>query len=341
MTYAEIAKAARGKMGPCRACPTCDGRACRATLPGPGSKGSGTVATRNRQAWERYRLVMDTIGEGGEASTATTVLGRNLALPVMVGPLGDVKRHYGDLYDDVAYNEAILGGCAAAGTVGWTGDGLRAEVHERACGIIAGLGGAGVTTIKPWSMDLVAKKLDLALAAHPTAVAMDVDGAGLPFLKGQEPPAGAKSVAQLAQIADRCHQAGVPFVVKGVLSVRGAQKAAQAGVDAIVVSNHGGRVLDGVPATAEVLPAVVDAVGDQVEVLVDGGIRSGIDVFRALALGARAVMICRPFAVCVYGAGQQGVEDYLAQLGAELADAMDMCGVRAVGDLSRDNLMVC
>lgn len=339
MNYQEIAKAARGKMGPCRACPVCDGRACGGTIPGPGCKGSGTVATRNREAWERYRLVMDTIGEGGTASTAATVLGRELSLPVMVGPLGDVRRHYGDLFDDVSYNGAILAGAAAAGTLGWTGDGLRAEVHERACGLIASLGGAGVTTIKPWSMDVVGHKLDLALAARPAAVAMDVDAAGLPFLKGQQPPAGAKTVGQLGEIAARCHEAGVPFVVKGVLSPRGAEKAAQAGADAVVVSNHGGRVLDGVAATAEVLPGVVDAVGGEIEVLVDGGVRSGVDVLRALALGATAVLMCRPFAVCVYGAGQQGVEDYLTQLAGELADAMEMCGMHSVAEVSRDLLV--
>ncbi|MCH3948721.1 MAG: alpha-hydroxy-acid oxidizing protein [Olsenella sp.] len=152
---------------------------------------------------------------------------------------------------------------------------------------------------------------------------MDIDGAGLPFLKGQQPPAGAKDVSQLREIAKACHAAGVPFVLKGIMTERGAEKTLKAGADGIVVSNHGGRVQDGVEATATVLPDVARAVRDDLVVLVDGGIRSGVDVFRALALGASAVLMCRPFVVAMYGGGQ-GVRDYLGELQGELSDTMEM-----------------
>ena len=167
---------------------------------------------------------------------------------------------------------------------------------------------------------------------------MDIDAAGLPFLRGQQPPAGAKSAAQIAEVATRCHEAGVPFVLKGVMTAQAALRAADAGVDAIVVSNHGGRVLDGTPATAAVLPEVVDAVGERIEVLVDGGIRSGLDVFRALALGARACLVCRPFVVAAFGGGEEGVRSYLRELHSGLEDAMEMCGAATVSDVTRDML---
>ena len=154
----------------------------------------------------------------------------------------------------------------------------------------------------------------------------------------REPPAGAKSAAEVAEIVSRCHERNVPFVLKGVMTPRAASRAAEAGVDAIVVSNHGGRVLDGTPATAEVLPDIVSAVGDEVEVLVDGGIRSGLDVFRAIALGARACLVCRPFVVSAFGGGERGVRDYLGQLRSELADAMEMCGMPSLHDISREAL---
>ena len=165
---------------------------------------------------------------------------------------------------------------------------------------------------------------------------MDIDGAGLPFLKGQQPPAGAKGVSQLREIAKACHAADTPFVLKGIMTERGAEKAMKAGVDGIVVSNHGGRVQDGVEATATVLPEISRAVGDDLVVLVDGGIRSGVDVFRALALGANAVLMCRPFVVAMYGGGEQGVMDLLAQLQGELADTMEMCGAETVSDITDD-----
>lgn len=339
MTYAELAAAARGNIGPyCRACPTCDGRACAGVIPGPGDKGSGRIASRNWAAWQERLVNMDTLHAPFSADTRTRALGHDLALPVMVGPVGDVQRHYGERYDTVSYNECVLTAAAGAGTLAFTGDGLDATIMGQACDLIGRLGGTGVPTVKPWDEATLARKLDQALAARPVAVAMDIDAAGLPFLRGQEPPAGAKSASQVAEVAARCHDAGVPFVLKGVMTAAAAERAAGAGVDAVVVSNHGGRVLDGVPATADALPRVVAAVGDSVEVLVDGGIRSGLDVFRALALGARACLVCRPFVVAAFGGGADGVRDYLAQLRAELADAMEMCGAATVADVTRDML---
>ena len=114
--------------------------------------------------------------------------------------------------------------------------------------------------------------------------------------------------------------------------------APTAGASGIVVSNHGGRVLDQCPATAEVLPAIVDAVGGKMTILVDGGIRTGMDVFKALALGADAVLIGRPFVNMVYGGGAEGVQVYVDKLKAELADTMAMCGAHKLSDIKRSML---
>ena len=339
MTYEELANQARGQMGEwCKACPICDGRACGSHIPGPGSKGSGNVAARNHEAWKDYRLSMDTIHETFTADISARVLGRQLALPVMIAPVGDVPLHYGSKYDTVAYNRTVLQAAHEAGTLAWTGDGTDESIMSNALELIGSMDGAGVPTIKPWSMDVVFEKLEAALAVHPAAVAMDIDAAGLPFLRGQQPPAGAKSRAELREIGHRCHAADVPFVVKGVMSVRAAEKAVRAHADAIVVSNHGGRVLDGVPATAEVLPDIAAEFRGATQILVDGGIRSGIDVFRALAMGATAALVCRPFVVATFGGGAQGVRDYLDQFARELSDAMEMCGARSVSDIDREML---
>lgn len=339
MKYSELAAAARGNIGPyCKACPVCDGRGCKNTVPGPGAKGTGTVAIRNYAAWQDVLVNMDTLHAPFEADTACTVLGRELSLPVMIGPVGDVQRHYGKKYDTVGYNECVLRAAEREGTLAWTGDGLDARMMADSCDLISKLDGAGVVTVKPWDANTLDAKLAQALAARPAAVAMDIDAAGLPFLKGQNPPAGAKDEGQVAEVVAACHEEGIPFVLKGVMTPAAAERAARAGADGIVVSNHGGRVLDGVPATALVLPGIADAVGDDLEVLVDGGVRSGLDVFRALALGAKACLVCRPFVVAAFGDGSDGVSALLCQLKGELADAMEMCGAATVADIDASML---
>ena len=122
------------------------------------------------------------------------------------------------------------------------------------------------------------------------------------------------------------------------MTVRGALKAKEAGAAGIVVSNHGGRVLDQCPATAEVLPEIADAVGGDMMILVDGGIRDGVDIFKALALGADGVIIARPYVVAVYGGAQEGIAALTQKLGAELADAMKMCGTPDLKSISKENV---
>ena len=193
--------------------------------------------------------------------------------------------------------------------------------------------GCGVPTVKPWNIDLIREKMALVESADPIAIAMDIDAAGLPFLKNLTPPAGSKTVDELKEIVRLAE--GKPFILKGIMTVNGAKKALEAGASGIVVSNHGGRVLDQCPATAEVLPAIADAVGDKMTILVDGGIRTGMDVFKALALGADAVLIGRPFVNMVYGGGAEGVQVYVNKLKAELEDTMAMCGAHKLSDITR------
>ncbi len=128
---------------------------------------------------------------------------------------------------------------------------------------------------------------------------------------------------------------GLPFIVKGIMTAKGAIKARDAGAAAIVVSNHGGRVLDQCPATAEVLPEIAKAVGGSLKILVDGGIRSGVEVFKALALGADGVLIGRPFVPMAFGGGDEAVRDYVAKIGGELEDTMMMCGAFTLDQIDR------
>ena len=334
MNYQEILQQARGSMGPyCKACPICNGQACKNTVPGPGAKGLGTGAIRNYQKWQELCVNMDTFCENKGVDTTARLFGREFVLPVFAAPVGAMQLHYGDKYTDLEYNDILVSACADAGIAAFTGDGTNPAVIEAAANALAKASGKGVPTIKPWNIDLIRQKMDMVKPSGPIAIAMDIDAAGLPFLKNLTPPAGSKTVEELKEIA---RIAEVPFILKGVMTVKGALKALEAGASGIVVSNHGGRVLDQCPATAEVLPAIVDAVGGKMTILVDGGIRSGMDVFKALALGADGVLIGRPFVTMVYGGGAEGVQVYVDKLKAELADTMAMCGAHSLDEISRD-----
>lgn len=334
MQYSELLTAARGEVGPyCKACPVCNGRACGNTIPGPGAKDLGVGAIRNYDAWQKLSVNMDTICEGGEVSTKASLFGHSFALPVFAGPVGALKMHYGEKYDDLAYNSILVPAACCVGIAAFTGDGTNPAVFAGAVEAIQKSGGAGIPTVKPWDMATVFQKLEAAKQSGAYAVAMDIDAAGLPFLQGLTPPAGSKTVQELKEIIAAAER---PFILKGIMTVRGAEKAAEAGASAIIVSNHGGRVLDQCPATAEVLEEIVRAVGDKVTVLVDGGIRTGIDVFKALALGAKGVLIARPYVTAVYGGGAEGVACYTNKLKAELVDCMKMCGAKTLSDITRD-----
>lgn len=335
MNYQEVLAEARGVIGKyCKACPVCNGRACGNQIPGPGAKGSGDCAIRNFEKWQDIRVNMDTICSAGAVDTSVTLFGRKFRMPVFAGPVGAVNLHYGEKYSDLTYNQVLLKGCADNGIAAFTGDGTNEQVVIAAAKAIAEVEGVGVPTIKPWSKEVVAQKMELVKQSGAFAVAMDIDAAGLPFLKNCEPPAGSKTVEELKEIISGVD---VPFIVKGVITVKGALKAKEAGASAIVVSNHGGRVLDQCPSTAEVLPEIVKVLkGSGITILVDGGIRSGVDVFKALAMGADGVIIARPFVTAVYGGGEEGVKIYIDKLASELEDTMAMCGAHSIEEITSD-----
>lgn len=338
MNYNEVLNEARTCMGPyCKACPVCNGKACKNQIPGPGSKGVGDTAIRNYDKWQEIRVNMDTLTQNRPVDTSMELFGQKFKYPFFAGPVGAVKMHYSDKYDDLSYNNVLVDACAKAGIAAFTGDGIDANVMVAATKAIKAAGGMGVPTVKPWNLDTIREKMEMVKEAGAFAVAMDVDAAGLPFLKNMNPPAGSKTVEELREISEMTQ---VPFIVKGIMTKKAALKAKEAGAAAIVVSNHGGRVLDQCPATAEVLEGIADAVGKDMKIFVDGGIRTGTDVFKALALGADGIIIARPFVAAVYGAGADGVQSYVDKIGSELADTMAMCGAYSLDEITKDMVSI-
>ncbi len=331
MTFQEACLNAKKNIGPhCRVCPECNGIACRGVIPGPGGKGSGLGFIRNYQELRNIRLAMDTIYRPGTISTETTLFGKTFRLPVFAAPIGAVALHYSDVYDDASYSEAVVQGCVEAGSAAFTGDGPKEIAFYGPLEAIRKAGGIGVPTVKPWNVQEVIERARRAQDAGAFAIAMDIDAAGLAVLAQQGKPVGPLPVEDIARIVKALK---VPFILKGIMTPGGARKAVETGARGIVVSNHGGRVLDETPATIEVLPEIVKAVSGKATILIDGGFRTGLDVFKALALGADGVLIGRPFAHAVYGGGKEGVLAYLAKVRSELEEAMRMTGAAELKDI--------
>ncbi len=318
--------------GFCRVCPVCDGRACAGQVPGMGGLGTGSGFRANLAALAEWRLNMRVLHEAREPDPATRVLDIDLAMPVMAAPIGGVAFNMGGAVSEEDYIASKLKACQAGGIIGGTGDGVPTFIHEAGFAAITELGGHGIPFIKPWEDAELDTKLEKALATGTRVVGMDVDAAGLVTLRQMGRPVSPKSPDQIREIIARTP---ARFILKGIMTVDQARLAVDAGAAAIVVSNHGGRVLDHTPGAAEVLPEIADAVSGQVTVLADGGIRSGADVLKMVALGADAVMIGRPFSVATVGGLEDGVRTYIDQIRTELISAMVLTGCRDLAAVGR------
>lgn len=337
MNVHEIRNQARDRVkSQCRVCPVCDGRACAGEVPGMGGIGSGASFRNNVAALVSWRLNMRVLHDANSPETVLTLWDRALSLPVLAAPVGAVGRNLGSGMADEEYVGHLIDGCVAAGTLASTGDVPDIAMFRRFMAQVAGRGASVVPFIKPWGKDAVTARMDIAREAGCDICGMDVDAAGLTILRTLAAPVSVKSPRELAEIIECAHQRGMKFIVKGIMTVDDAEAAADAGADALVVSNHGGRVLDCTPGTAEVLPEIAEAAGDRITVMVDGGIRTGADVLKVLALGAKAALVCRPVAVMLHGDEEQGVPAYFANLREELAQAMRLTGCKNLASINGD-----
>lgn len=320
MDMQEIRKKAKEMMrGSCRLCPVCDGRACAGEVPGMGGAGTGGSFQAAVAALAKIKLNMRTIHATAEPDTSLTLLGQKLTLPVLAAPVAGLKINMACDMDEGEYALEYLAGCREAGTLGCFGDAVPDFIYQAGLDALHKLGGRGVPVVKPFEDEYLLPKLDQAKEAGAPMVGMDIDAAGLitPRLMGR--PVSPKTPQKLKEIIS---YTPLPFILKGIMTPDEARLAQEAGAAGIVVSNHGGRLLDHLPGTAEVLPAIAKAVKGKITILVDGGVRSGADVLKMLALGADAVLIGRPFAWACIGGGRQGVKLYLDTIRDELISAM-------------------
>jgi 4-hydroxymandelate oxidase len=319
------------------------------------------TARDNVEAWRRIRFLPHVLRDVSSVSTSAHLFGTDLPAPILIAPMAAQRLAHPE------GERAMARAAAEAGTVMIVSTMATVAMEE----VAAAAPGAPrwfqfyVHRDREMSADLVRRAAD----AGYEAVVLTVD---LPVLGRRrkdeinrfELPEGMQ-MENLAVSIDSMHGSGLgeysdaafdpsltfddiewvrsiadlPVIVKGVMRPDDADSCVAAGADAIVVSNHGGRQLDGVVATADALPPIVDAVAGRVPVLVDGGIRGGYDVARALCLGADAVLVGRPLLWGLAVGGARGAQAVLDELKSELTRSMALLGVTSVGDLDRSLLV--
>ncbi|OFJ54331.1 pre-mycofactocin synthase MftD [Mycolicibacterium grossiae] len=351
-----------------------------------GGSEAGLTVNGNNAAFNELGFAPHVIGALEKRDLATTVMGQQVSLPVLISPTG-VQAVHPDGEVAVARAAAARGTAMGLSSFAskpieeviaanpklffqlyWLGDrdAVAARVERaRAAGAV----GLILTTDwsfshgRDWGSPKIPEKMDLktiiklspeglvrprwfvqwAKTLRPPGLSVPNQGAageaGPAFFEayGQwmfTPPPTWEDVAWLAELW------GGPLMLKGVIRVDDAKRAVDAGVSAISVSNHGGNNLDGTPASIRALPAIAGAVGDQVEVLLDGGVRRGSDVVKALALGARAVMIGRAYLWGLAAEGQTGVENVLDILSGGIDSALRGLGKASVHDLTPADVLI-
>lgn len=313
--------------GYCRVCPVCNGKLCVDEVPGMGGIGTAGSFQSNINSLAEIKLNMRVIHDFNDPQTSITILGRKLDIPVLAAPIGGVSFNMGGKVSEEDYINAVLAGCYESGTLGCTGDGVPEFIYEAAFSAITSLQGNGIPFIKPWEDEELFKKLELVVATGAKIVGIDIDAAGLITLKKMGRPVSAKSATKLQEIIKRFP---LKFVLKGIMTPDAARLAVDTGASAIVISNHGGRVLDHTPGVAAILEETAGAVKGQIAILADGGVRTGGDILKMIALGADAVMIGRPFSVAAMGGLKEGVIKYIETLKTELKQTMVLTGCKNI-----------
>ncbi|MCL5039458.1 MAG: alpha-hydroxy-acid oxidizing protein [Firmicutes bacterium] len=319
----------------CRVCRICDGVACAGWVPGIGGVGTGASFQNNVQALARHRLNLRVIHQVEKPQMGLSLFGHQFTLPVLGAAVAGAKLNFRGLVTEEELSQALLLGAKAAGTAGMTGDGPDPALFETGLAAVRAADGIGIPIIKPLEQARIKERIRLAEQSGAMAVGIDIDAAGLINMTRAGKKVGPKTGKEIAEIVA---STSLPVIIKGIMTPEDALAVAEAGATALVVSNHGGRALDHTPGTAEVLPRIADAVGERITVLLDGGIRSGSDVLKALALGARAVLVGRPLAIAAFGGGAEGVRLELERLRGELEAALILTGTTSVSQVSREIL---
>jgi 4-hydroxymandelate oxidase len=296
--------------------------------------GQGFSYLANFRALSKYNLKRRLITKHEDPTVETNFFGNKISMPVFGAPMSGLSNVSNITEEDFAYN--ILEGCKTAGTIGFTGNTSKNydAVHP-AIMALKRVEGYGINIFKPQSQEVLLELIRQSEKEKAIAVGVDIDGAGSVNFALAGKPVFRKTIDELRELKNSTK---LPFIVKGVLCIDDALSSIEAGASVICVSNHGGRVMDSDRGVADVLPEIVSAVretdnGEKVVITADGGVRTGFDVIKMLALGADFVLVGRPLAREAVSSGVEGVKSILEYIKDDMRTAMIMTSCNTLEDI--------
>lgn len=309
----------------------------------------------NRAAWQRVRLLPRVLRDVSSVSTETTVLGTPMAAPILIAPMAAQRLAHDDGERGMARGAAVTDTVMVVSTMATTTVEDVADAapdatrwfqlyvqRDRAftASLLERVAASGCTAVV-LTVDLPVlgrrRRDEINRFEFPDGISMANLEIGLESAGGSALAEHANAAFAAGLVPDDvgwvAEVSGLPVLVKGVLRADDSVRCVDAGAAGVVVSNHGGRQLDGAVATADALRPIVDAVAGRVPVLVDGGIRGGYDVLKAIAMGASAALVGRPFLWGLAVGGSDGVSAVMRELIEEFSRAMALCGCRSVDEI--------
>ncbi len=317
------ANAKKNLKGFCNVCKVCNGVYCAGEVPGMGGSGTGSSFKSNVEDLSKVKLNLRTLHNSKDPDLTFKIFNKTLSMPILSAPITGTEFNMGGYLTEEEYISSVVNASLKLGTLAMIGDSADPKLYATGLDILSKVDGEGIAILKPRKNKELKKMISLANNSNLAALGMDVDGAGLITMALKGAPVEPKNIHELKEIIS---YSNLPFILKGIMTVDEAIKSVELGVDAIVISNHGGRVLDHTNSTAKVLPKIAQAVKGKTKILVDGGIRSGVDVFKMIALGADGVLIGRPLVIGAFGNKEKGVELILNQMKKELYQTMILTG---------------
>lgn len=322
----------------CWVCKICDGTNCASGVPGMGGVGNQFSFIDNYKSLQEYKIIPSYIHSEVEPDLSIEIFGRKIDLPIMIAPMTGASTNLKNAISEEEMISIFLKASYIENSIPWFGDGISLDKFPIILNTIEKYYSNFIMIFKPRedTKEIIKRIQIVEKLGTCIAVGIDIDAIQFKTMVLRNQKGKARTVEELKEIRNSTK---LPFILKGILSLEDAEKSMEIGANAIVISNHGGRILDTIPGTARILPKISKEFKDKILILADGGIRSGSDVFKMLSLGAHGVLIGRPFLIAAVGGGEFAVRHLFKQYKQELYQIMKLCGVDKTNNLNEKFLM--